>query len=100
MDEEAREVKVTYITTYSHPLTTVPYFKGMGIILSESDNDCPAVVHNLSKVQKNWAQFLRVLGREGADAGKLGLFYVAVVQTVLLYGSETWVIYQRIRREM
>ena len=31
------------------------------------------------------------MGREGEDRIKVGRFYVAVVQAVLLFGSETWV---------
>ena len=50
------------------------------------------MVHNLRKVRKKWAQLLQVLIREGADDHELGLFYVAVMQMVLLYGLEMWVI--------
>ena len=32
-----------------------------------------------------------VLSREGAYAKTLGHIYLEVVQTVMLYGSETWV---------
>ena len=40
------------------------------------------------------------MGREGEDARMLGLFYVAVVQVVLMYGSETWVMSPRIGRTL
>ena len=33
----------------------------------------------------------RVLGREGADARTSVQIYLAVVQLVLIYGSDTWV---------
>ena len=39
-----------------------------------------------------------MLGREGADGRTLGRIYVEVVQDVLLYGSETWVMTLRIGR--
>ena len=32
------------------------------------------------------------MGREGLDAHTLGQIYLAVVQSVLFYGSETWVV--------
>ena len=35
---------------------------------------------------------LRILVREGANACVSGLFYKAVVQAVLIYGLETWVL--------
>ena len=40
----------------------------------------------------------QVLIREGADKQKLGNIYLAVVQLVLLYGSETWVLKPRMQR--
>ena len=39
-----------------------------------------------------------MLIRKGADALNSGRIYVAVVQTVLLYGSETWVMTLHIGR--
>ena len=32
-----------------------------------------------------------MLGREGADSQMTGMFYITMVQAVLLYGSKTWV---------
>ena len=37
-------------------------------------------------------QLSRVLSRDGADAQTLRRIYVEVIQVVLLYGSETWVL--------
>ena len=33
-----------------------------------------------------WERLLQAMGREGADDWMLGIFYVVVVQAVLLYG--------------
>ena len=46
------------------------------------------MVHNLRKARNKWERLLWVLGREGVDARILGIFYVVVVQEVLLYGPE------------
>ena len=43
---------------------------------------------------------MQVLGREGSDARMLGIFYVAAAQAVLLYGSETWVMYPQIGKTL
>ena len=56
----------------------------------ELDKDWPAVLHNLWWARNKWARLSRVLSREGADARTSGRIFVAVVQTVLLYRSETW----------
>ena len=65
---------------------------------TEADDNWPAVVINLRKSRRKWARLKRFLGREGVDARTLGQVYLVVVQSVFLYGSETWVINPRIRR--
>ena len=46
---------------------------------------------NLRKAQKKWSWLSRILVREGDNPWALGMFFNAVVQAVLLFGSETWV---------
>lgn len=57
-----------------------------------SDYDWPALHTNLAKARKLWGEFMKVLGREGADVKTSGMFYHTVVQAILLYGYETWVL--------
>ena len=40
----------------------------------------------------------QVLSREGTDAQTLGQIYLAVVESDMIYGSETWVMTPRIGR--
>ena len=47
---------------------------------------------NLRKARKRWAMVSRLLAREGASPKVSASFYKAIVQSTLLYGSETWVI--------
>ena len=56
------------------------------------------MVRNLHREEQKWARLSRVLVREGADARTSGIIYVVVVQAVLLYGSETWVMTPHIGR--
>ena len=39
-----------------------------------------------------WRRMVKILGREDADKSTEGKFYVAVVQAVLWFGLETWVV--------
>ena len=41
-----------------------------------------------------------MLVREGSDDWTLGMFYIAVVQSVILYGSETWFMFLHIGRTL
>ena len=57
-----------------------------------SDDKWPVVMGNLWKAQKIWARLSSILVREGASTRVLGVFSKAVVQAVMILGSETWVI--------
>jgi hypothetical protein len=72
-------------------LDTVPIFKYLGRLLSNNDDDWPAVHANLCKARKSWARISRILARDGATPRVSRMFYKAVVQSILLFGSETWV---------
>ena len=58
------------------------------------------VVHNLWREQQKWVRLFRVFIRKGYITQTLGNIYVAVVQVVIIYRSETWVMTPRIRRVM
>ena len=62
----------------------VTSFKYLGQILTAADEDWMAVVGNLQKARKSWTRLTRILGRQGASPRVLGVFFKAVVQTVLL----------------
>ncbi len=62
----------------------------MGWLLAYNDNDSQEMHANLKKARKSWAQVSRVLRAENTSPKVCGVFYKAVVQAVLLFGSETW----------
>lgn len=72
-------------------LETVSTFKYLGRPISSTDDDWPAIHLNLSKAREQWAMVSKVLRREDATPKISAMFYKAVVQSVLLYGAETWV---------
>ena len=51
-----------------------------------------AVVTNLRKAWKIWACMTRILCQEGVELRVSGFFSKAVVQAVLLFGSEAWIL--------
>jgi len=67
-------------------------FQYLGRPLSSTDDNWPAIYKNLSNARKHWGVVSRVWTREGADPRVMAMFYKAVVQSVLLYGCETWVV--------
>ena len=69
-------------------------------MLKAGNDDWIAVIGNLGKARKIWGRFSRILSREGADLKVLGNFYKYVLQAVLLFGVETWVLTHRIERDL
>ncbi len=57
-----------------------------------ADDDAPAVRAQIAKARGVWARVSAVLRSKNAAPKVCGMFYRAVVQSVLLYGSESWVL--------
>jgi hypothetical protein len=88
--EAARVALARTFTAYREDLERVEVFKYLGRLLAYDDNDSQAMRANLKKAHKSWARVSRVLRAENALPKVCGVFYKAVVQAVLLFGSETW----------
>ena len=89
--EEMRESAARPFPAYSRPLETVALFKYLGRILTTPDEDYPVVVNNPQKAWRSWDGFPIILVREGASPRVSGMFFKTVVQAVLLFGAEIWV---------
>jgi hypothetical protein len=59
------------------------------------DNDWAAIKANIQKARQRWGQVAQILSRQGATSSTMAYFYKAVVQAVLLYASESWVLTER-----
>ena len=92
MDEDTEEQMYQVFSAYGTLLTEVSLFWYLGRTLSSTDEDWPTVEWNLRRAQGKWVRLTKILGREGEDKITAGRFYVAVVQAVILFGSETWVL--------
>ena len=109
-EEEIQEGAAAF-RSYEKPLEIATSSKYLRNLLTTINYHWPAVIFNLKKFQKSWYQFFRILGREGADPKMSGRLYMAVVQAILIFGSETWVetlrmvrllgiFHQRVRRRL
>ena len=77
---------------YGCPFSTVSSFKYLRRVLTVADDDWAVVISNLRKAQKRWAQISQIMGQEGENARVSGLINKSLVQAILIYGSETWVL--------
>ena len=55
---------------------------------------------NLQKERKSWGRMSQIVDKEGADPKISGHFFKAVVQVVLLFGAETWVLTPRLEQAL
>ena len=77
------------LTVYGDELERVEEFKYLGRVLSMEDDDTHAVRDRLAKARRVWNRISNVLKGENASPRVCGVFYLAVVQSTLLYSSET-----------
>ena len=73
-------------------INKVHEFKYLGRVLDAQDDDSIAVERQLARARARWGRVGKVLTSVGANARTMGFFYKALVQAVLLYGSESWTI--------
>ena len=89
--EEAHTGAATSFQAYECPLASVSPIKYLERVLTELENNWPAVFMNLMKAWMKWDKMLRILVWEGVDARTSSTLYKAVVQAVILFGSKMWV---------
>jgi hypothetical protein len=94
LEANKEATKVTFKVN-GQPIETVSEFKYLGRVLSNNDSDWTAIRANIQKARKRWGQVAQILSKQGARSCTMAYFYKAVVQAVLLYGSESWVITER-----
>ena len=82
------------------PLTKVTQFLYLGRPLAYNNSDWPALYRNLKKARVKWGMLSRLLERNGVPPKARGMFYQAVVQSVLLYGCETWTINKQMMKAL
>ena len=85
---------------YRKQIELVPRFTYLGRVITAGDDDCPAVAGNLAKARRSWGRLQGILRREGATPRISGTFFKAVVQQVLLFGAETWVVTPNMERAL
>ena len=82
-------------------INRVKQFKYLGRILSDDDDDIYAVEAQLKKARMTWGRIGKVIKKRARSNPKLmSMFYKVIVQTVLLYGSESWTINSNIMKKL
>ncbi len=80
------------LSVHGEALERVEVFKYLGRLLAQDDDDIQVICAQLRKARATWARVGQVLRAENVPPHAAAKFYKAVVQAVLLYGSETSVL--------
>jgi hypothetical protein len=71
----------------------VKSFKYLGRMLTETDDDLEAVELQLKKARMTWGRMCKILQKKtNGNPRIMSIFYKTIIQSVLLYGSESWVL--------
>ena len=68
--------------------------------LDQTYDDWPDVWRNITRARSVWGRLRTLLQREGTDPRVAEMFYREVVQAILLYGLETWVLLTEMERKV
>ena len=97
-EEEERAVTSRTFSAYGRPLEMVTSFRYLGRVILTADDNWPAVIGIMAKAQVVWRNTMNILSREGARPWVHTFFFKAIVQSVLLFCAETWVVTPRMGR--
>ena len=82
-------------------INMVEQFNYLGRVLASNDNDLKAVESQLVKARRVWGRIGKVIKKKSFSNPKImSIFYKVIVQTVLLYGSESWVLGTQIKNKV
>ena len=87
-------------SAYGKPLASVSLFQYLGRTPPSSENEWTAVEQNIWRAQGKWGRLTNILLMKGVDIRMVGRFYVVVVKSVLLFGSETWVLNPHLEKSL
>ena len=76
-------------------------FKYLGRIINNKDNDLKAVENQLKKARATWGRIGKILKiKTDSNIKIMSIFYKVIVQTILLFGAESWVINENVRNKL
>jgi hypothetical protein len=99
-NKTAKMVQQTTFQIGGGLIENVQEFSYLGRILGNRDTDAAAVESNIRKARIKWGQVGKILTSQGAYPMIMAMFYKAIVQSVLLYGAESWVLTQEMERKL
>ena len=73
-------------------LEPASYFPYLGRTVTYKNSDWAALYKNLRKLQRQWGMLSKVVMNTGETVRSQGMIYMEIIQSVLLYGSASWLV--------
>ena len=80
------------ISVNVEPLDPDVEFPYLGRTVAYNNSDWAGLYHNLRKAQRRWGIVGKVVTKTGTTVQSQGILYKEIVQLVLLYGGDSWVV--------
>ena len=101
IDECQKAAKNVSFYINGEEIKKVKQFKYLGRIITDDDNDLMAVEQQLTKARRTWGMIGKVIKKKSKSNPRImSIFYKVIVQTILLYGSESWVLNQGLKDKL
>lgn len=68
--------------------------------MNDKNNDWYPIKYNMEKARKIWVAVKIILIRDKSTMRTMGYYYKVVIQSILLYGSESWVYMECMLRKL
>jgi hypothetical protein len=77
----------------NQPVSKVKQFKYLGRIITDDDDNLPAVEQQIGKARTTWGQIGKIIQKKtNANTKVLATFYKTKIQSILLYQSKSWTV--------
>ena len=90
--EGARAVTSRVFSAYGPPIDIVTSFEYLGRVILAVQDDWLAVIQKMVKARMVWRRMSSILSREEVKPWVSRFFFKAVIQSVFIFGAETWVV--------
>jgi hypothetical protein len=91
--QEVLQNAATHVRFYidNQPVAKTTKFKYLGRIITDEDEDLPAVERQITKARTTWRRIGKIIQKKTDSNPKvMATFYKAIIQSILLYGAESW----------
>ena len=98
MAEEEKAATSRTLSAYGRPLEMMTSFRYLVRVILAANGDWPAVIRDMAKARAVWRRIRNIFIKEGERSWVYIFLFPSLVQSVLIFYAETWVVNPRMGR--